>query len=114
MAARFQIGSDNYKYIYSDANMEVNAKPVYRCSRGVEKSPDGYVLWLNRTSQGQWIAREAKRDSTQPVQEGRKVFRTQKADIDDIGVPGPVAWQWWDTDNDSWVNFDFVFHTKRV
>ena len=41
----FQIGSDNYKYIYSDiGDMEINSKPVYRCSRGVEKSPDGYVL----------------------------------------------------------------------
>ncbi len=110
----FQIGSDNYKYIYSDANLQINGKPVYRCRRGVETSPDGYVLWLHRTAQGHWIAREAKRDSAEPVQEGRKVFRTQGNNIDDIGAPGSVAWQWWDTEENKWVNFDFEFRTKRV
>ncbi len=69
--SRFQIGSDKYQYIYSDANLQINGKPVYRCRRGVETSPDGYVLWLRRTAQGHWIAREATSDSDEPVQEGR-------------------------------------------
>ena len=112
--SRFQIGSDNYKYIYTDTDMEVNDTPIYKCTRGTEKSPTGFVLWLHRSQTGQWEAREAPIHTEQPVQEGKNVFRTQDDHIDDISVPGAVSWQWWDEDKNHWVDFNFDFWTKRV
>ena len=112
--ARFQIGSDNYKYIYSDSNMEAHGKPVYRCCRGTEKSTAGQVLWLHQDGARYWRAIEAPAETTEPIVEGKKVFRTQRNDIDDINEPGNVDWQWWDAAKDKWVNFTRPFPTKRV
>ena len=114
IVAIFQVGSDNFKYRYGDSGMEVNDKPVYKCSRGVETSPSGYVLWPHCAQDGAWVAREARRDSVQPVKGGKPVFRTQSKDIDDISVPGSIAWQWWNDKEDTWVDFNFCFKTKRV
>jgi len=110
----FQVGSDNYKYRYGDSNMEVNGKPVYKCCRGTETSAPGFVLWLHCAQDGSWVAREAKNNNPQPVKGGKPVFRTQSTNIDDISVPGSIDWQWWNAENDTWVDFKFQFKTKRL
>ena len=109
---KFQIGSNKFRYIYSPTNMEVNSATVYKCRRGTQEGSDD-VLWLARAKDGRWIAREAHKDSTDPVRQGRKIFKTQNP-IDDITNPGDIDWMWYDTRNGTWEDFKYTFKTTQI
>ena len=113
MESKFQIGSDYYKYIYqAHHTMTSQGKPVYKCCRGVEKSPNGFVLYLCLSGTGHWEAREAPEDAKEPLRDGRMVFRT-RVPVEDITEPGDYDWDYWDN-AEGWVNLKSTFKTKWV
>ena len=97
---------------FSPTHLECRNKPVYKCRRGRnEGSPD--VLWLSQRRDGHWVAREAHRDSENPLRNGVKVFRTMHP-MTDITIPGEVEWMWWDDSSDAWKDFKFIFWTTQI
>ena len=112
---KFQIGSDTFRYIYSPTDMEVNGATVYKCRRGTQEGPaqQERVLWLSKGKDDRWQAREAPKDSTDPVRKGKKIFKTRDP-IDDITIPGDIDWMWYDDRSETWKDFEYTFHTKRV
>ena len=109
---KFQIGSNKQGYIYTETNMEVNSAPVYKCRRGQDGGTD-HVLFLARAQDGRWIAREAYKDSLQPVLEGKKIFMTQE-EIVDITNEGDFKWSIYDAGKAQWYNLTHPFRTKII
>ena len=107
---KFQIGPDKHAYIYTDTDMVVNSSPVYKCRRGQDAGTE-HVLFLSRAKDGKWIAREAHKDSPEPVAYGKKIFMTQESIID-ITKPGEVHWMWYKAETEAWINFNSAFYTK--
>ena len=115
MDLQFQIGSDKFKYIYRAASdMVCTGNPVYYCSRGLDDSQGGFILWLVRDADGHWQAKEAPDDCKEPARDGKPVFRTKETTIDDITQPGDIDWQWWNKKKSEWKDFDYTFKTKIV
>ena len=108
----FQIGSNKFRYIYRPTDMQVNDATVYKCRRGTQERSDN-VLWLARAKDGRWVAREAHKDSTEPVVQGKKIFMTANP-IAHITTPDDVDWMWYDTRDATWKKFDFKFKTTCV
>ena len=109
---KFQIGNNKFRYIYSPTDMEVNNATIYKCCRGTQEGSDN-VLWLARGRDGRWVAREAHKDSTDPVRQGKNIFMT-KNPIDDITNPDDIDWMWYDTRGETWKDFDYTFRTTQV
>ena len=111
---KFQIGSNKFRDIYSPTDYQLNDATVYKCRRGHQEGSDN-VLWLARTKKGRWVAREAHKDSTDPLRQGKKIFMTHHP-IDDNTNPGDIEWMWYDTrgDTDIWKDFEYTFRTTRV
>ena len=92
--------------------MVVNSSPVYKCRRGQDGGSE-HVLFLSRAKDGKWIAREAHKDSPEPVAYGKKIFMTQE-DITDITNPGEVKWMWYKAETETWINFQYTFRTRHI
>ena len=112
LMSKFQIGSNKFRYIYSPSIFQVNNATVYKCRRGTQEGSDN-VCWLARGKDGHWVAREAHKDSADPVRQGKKIFRT-KLPIHNIASPDDVEWQWYDEKHDTWEDFTFPFRTTQV
>ena len=109
---KFQIGPDKHQYIYTETDMAVNGATVYKCRRGQDGGTD-HVLFLARAQDGRWIAREAYKDSLQPVLEGKKIFMTQE-EIVDITNEGDFKWMMYDAAKATWYNLKYPFRTKVI
>ncbi len=49
-----RIGKLKFKYNYH------NVGPgLYKCERGSDNAPDGYVLWMEKKADGTWVAYDA-------------------------------------------------------
>ena len=110
----FQIGADHQGFIYHrKEGMFLNGAPVYQCCRGDKGAEDGMVLWLARDRYRHWIARHAKVNSTEPVTEGTRVFKTAAA-VEDISAEGEVTWFDFQNESRTWSTSGMDFMTKRV
>ena len=107
---RFQIGTGLTDYIYGPTDFVVNGATIYKCRRGTQEGSE-LVLWLSKGKDGRWTAREAPKDSEDPVRKGTKIFKTRDP-IDDITIPGDIDWMWYD--DETWKDFQYTFHTKRI
>ena len=105
----FRIGSQKNSYVYSDTNMDVNGATVYKCVRGEDEHNNDYKLYLFREHDGHWQAVEDTNEATDPVNNGRKIFRTLNP-VDNIVTPGWIHWQW--RDETTWAG-DMSFQTSR-
>jgi hypothetical protein len=92
--ALFQIGEDKYGYKYRSTKMRANSSPVYQCIRGTDQNCVVKCLWLYRSSDGHWIAIEAPKTSSNPINEGHPTFRTEDAVEGDIHVQRELQWQY--------------------
>ncbi|MCP4242822.1 MAG: hypothetical protein GY772_19895, partial [bacterium] len=91
----FSIGERGYDYKATDRT--VNGHPLYKCVQGTTDDRSS-VLWLYYSTSvvpPTWVATEASATSVDPVNEGVPKFIALDAG-DDITVPGPVRWGWWD------------------
>ena len=116
MTQKFQIGSDEDQYVFGPADMEVNQAPVYMCCRGLHGKKNmnkkaRIVLWLAKGEDGHWIARQAPKNSEEPLQHGPSLLKT-KFPLDDITIQGDVAWQYFDIETKKWVDFTYPFKTR--
>ena len=74
---------------------------MYKCIRSTTVDYEKR-LFLYRTLSGHWIATEAFKDHTDPVNNGQPKFRTLHP-IEDISRPVlEVVWQWFDTKDNTW------------
>jgi len=110
--SKFQVGTDNFKYIYTQTEMKLHNAPVYKCRRGRQEGTQE-VLFLMKAKDGHWVAREAHNLSEEPARDSTKVFRTTHP-MEDITQEGNVEWMWWNEDIDRWAQFEYTFKTKKV
>ena len=93
MSALFQVGEDRYGYKYRSTNMRANAAPVYQCIRSTDETCEQKCLWLYKSSDGHWIATEALKISTDPINTSNPKFRTLHP-VEDIRAHRELQWQY--------------------
>ncbi len=94
---RFRIGPERNSYNYIETEMTANEHAVYKCERGTGDSPDN-VLWLYRSTDGHWLAVENSRNSLDPLDNPKPVFRTSGSDIREIAVACvALRWQYYES-----------------
>ena len=91
--ALFQIGEDRYGYKYGSTKMRANSVPLYKCIRGTDQNCDERCLWLYKSFDGHWIATEAPKISTDPINTGNPKFRTLHP-LEDIRAGRELQWQY--------------------
>ena len=99
--ALFQIGEDKYGYKYRSSNMKANGSVVYQCIRATDNNAHADCLWLYKSHDGHWIATEAPKTCTDPVNQGQPKFRTCEVEHD-IREPKWLQWSWFDTVRHTW------------
>jgi hypothetical protein len=97
----FQIGEDKYGYKYSASTMKVNGSPVYQCIRSSDVNSLVRCLWLYKSSDGHWIATDAPKNSSDPVNGGIPKFRTTEP-VDCIRVRQMLHWHWFKEATEQW------------
>ena len=99
--ALFQIGEDKYGYKYSASTMKVNGSPVYQCIRSSDVNSLVRCLWLYKSGDGHWIATDAPKNSSDPVNGGIPKFRTTEP-VDCIRVRQMLHWHWFKEATEQW------------
>jgi hypothetical protein len=99
--ALFQIGEDKYGYKYSASTMKVNGSPVYQCIRSSDINDATKCLWLYKSSDGHWIATNAPKTSSDPVNGGIPKFRTTEP-VDCIRVRQMLYWHYFKEATEQW------------
>ena len=91
--ALFQIGEDKYGYKYRSTKMRANSSPVYQCIRTTDVNDTVKCLWLYKSGDGHWIATDAPKTSSDPINGGTPTFRTT-VPVEDIRVRQALHWQY--------------------
>ena len=91
--ALFQIGEDKYGYKYRSTKTRANSSPVYQCIRSADVNDTVKCLWLYKSGDGHWIATDAPKTSSDPINGGTPKFRTT-VPVEDIRVRQALHWQY--------------------
>ena len=91
--ALFQIGENKYGYKYRSTEMRANSSPVYQCIRTTDVNDTVKCLWLYKSGDGHWIATEAPKTSSDPINGGTPTVRTP-VPVEDIRVRQALHWQY--------------------
>ena len=96
-----QIGEDRYGYKYRSTKMRANTALVYQCIRCTDQNCDEKCLWLYKSLDGHWIATEAPKISTDPINTGNPKFRTLHP-VEDIRAGRELQWQYFKEQTLEW------------
>ena len=80
--------------------MKANGSPVYQCMRPTDNKVHN-CLWHHKSHDGHWIATEAPKTCTDPVNQGQPKFRTCEVEHD-VREPKWLQWSWFDAVRHTW------------